>query len=104
MTTTTYIQRMEALGINRGQLDSGFIFDPTTLHAEKTPAYLSKDVRKFRPSELEDLSWMNPRESNQRREQVKKAWANMSKEKYAECVRRNREHGKLCAKHKNRPT
>lgn len=96
MTPEQYIALMGELGIDRGQLGSGFIFDPTTLHAEKTPVYLSKDARKFRPSELEDLSWMNPHNTKRRAESIKKAWASMDKDKYARCVAKNRAKGKLC--------
>ena len=39
----------------RGQLETGFVFDPTTINADRTPEYLSKDVRKPRDQEFEDF-------------------------------------------------
>lgn len=97
MTPESYIEKLAILGIDRGQLVSGFIFDPTTLHSEKTPEYLSKDCRKPRITEFEDLSWMNPKYSKMNQERSRKGWSSMSKAKRRRCTAANRAKGKLCA-------
>lgn len=97
MTPETYIERIARLGIKRGQLDTGFIFDPTTLHSEKVPEYLSSDCRKPRIKEFEDLSWMNPKYSKLSQEKSRRGWREMPKEKRKRCVAGNRAKGKLCA-------
>jgi len=65
----------------RGQLETGFVFDPTTINADRTPEYLSKDVRKPRDQEFEDLSHMNPRNSKLNQDRLKNSFAKMAGEK-----------------------
>lgn len=64
-----YLEFCKQNGIDRGQLDHGFVMDGrSTLGKEQQ--YLSENVSKYRPPPLnEDLSWMNPkRTKNQDRQ------------------------------------
>lgn len=65
----------------RGQLETGFIFDPTTINAEKVPEYIGKGAPKTKTTVFEDLSHMNPKYSAKHQQNMKIGFANMSPEK-----------------------
>jgi len=75
MTTEKYLELTKGL---RGQLETGFVFDPTTINAESVPDYLHDDQRKFRPPPGEDLSWMNPPGTVNHQKYLKAAFAGMT--------------------------
>ena len=78
MKLETYLEQTKGW---RGQLETGFIFDPTTINADKVPEYLSADQRRPRETKFEDLSWMNPRNSKLNQERLKNSFAKMTGEK-----------------------
>jgi hypothetical protein len=80
----TYLEQTKGW---RGQLETGFVFDPTTINAEKVPEYIGKGAPKTKTTVFEDLSHMNPRSSKISKAKAKEAWAGLTGKQREEWAR-----------------
>ena len=84
----------------RGQPETGFIFDPTTINAEKVPEYIGKGAPKTKTTVFEDLSYMNPKYSAKHQQNMKVGFAKVVGERKKRWLAALKVNGKYIKKTK----
>ena len=97
MKLETYLEQTKGW---RGQLETGFIFDPTTINAEKVPEYIGKGAPKPKTTVFEDLSYMNPKYSAKHQQNMKVGFAKVVAERKRRWLAALKANGKQIKKPK----